>query len=837
MNVLVIDCYGETQEQRHQAEEFIALVKSCFPGSQEGRQDPTIDVRGYKNNALQDIMWVQKGDWGVDPKVLDTARLMFRDQDADGSGDLDQGELFSVIGVIMSRMGTELDEDFLNWMEEQVGKSMQLYDTDCNGTLDEEEFVGMLQGPPWCSLFPEDTRKKEAAIAALKKFCLLDIIIVDGDPNLLPWHSDCEDLLQVVWQVYTAQKWPGGGDKCIAMIGTTMMAQLTTYLAAMGPTRMLTLGSMAGFGSSHEMESVDTNSEAVEMGYMYFNNGNGNVHRYDSNKQRWDKAGNVCMQLNATARRPNRYRPKMPGQMDNTDTTRVARETKHIGHWLFEGLKQNQFPALCVRMWDICLSKEAAGSGDIEVIASSARGPEILEIRKSSILTMWPFMKQIPETVHVLRTFCDHFEEHFAYDGKRDCKAAWFDWLVVEAGQHKLEVKLPDRSKEKFELLQSPIPSVAAFTVDGRRSCPRPRTVSPSLLRPARPDPANVFRGGMLSPAVMHMSNRPKRKVPLHERLLSPKSDTPINPKSDEYLKSPEGLIMECFQSTRSAAEQCLFSPKAILSQNRSQAMAEGVVRPHTSLAVLRPLAMVRAAEEEEAKQCKEEEKETDFDGTFDTGSMEEMMKKSSDKVEKVRPSFNTMPQRLSISRMGVGDCTAYRRIPPKGYKAPQPPLSPTKYETQVVTYKVRNQSPRKGRPYCGLDSTSGASYSRQCTASPPTPTYLTTEGVWRAAALAKRRQQIEGEYNLSFPKEGEYFGNRAMRHFLGTTSPSVQVGGPKTGSALGGHFERTLKPVHPKQWKGDPAPSGTRAKDFRKCVAPLSPSDKLLYMGSIKIK
>jgi hypothetical protein len=66
------------------------------------------------------------------------------------------------------------------------------------------------------------------------------------------------------------------------------------------------------------------------------------------------------MQMNANSCKPQPYRPKIPGQMDNSDITRVARDSKRLQHWVFKGMPDNGFPALCDRVWDICLPLEVA---------------------------------------------------------------------------------------------------------------------------------------------------------------------------------------------------------------------------------------------------------------------------------------------------------------------------------------------------------------------------------------------------------------------------------------------------------------------------------------------
>jgi hypothetical protein len=70
---------------------------------------------------------------------------------------------------------------------------------------------------------------------------------------------------QVVWQVYFAQSWPGGGDNCIAMLGSTMLTQMVCYLTSIGPESISVLGkSAAGFRDSKSMKQVDLKGKAVE---------------------------------------------------------------------------------------------------------------------------------------------------------------------------------------------------------------------------------------------------------------------------------------------------------------------------------------------------------------------------------------------------------------------------------------------------------------------------------------------------------------------------------------------------------------------------------------------
>ena len=93
-----------------------ALVKKSFPGEKEGGFDVHLEVHpadtacptggpsadavcatvfiepGFvcvvtqfrKPDDLSHLSWVQKGDWGVSPQVLDSARVLFKEKDVDG---------------------------------------------------------------------------------------------------------------------------------------------------------------------------------------------------------------------------------------------------------------------------------------------------------------------------------------------------------------------------------------------------------------------------------------------------------------------------------------------------------------------------------------------------------------------------------------------------------------------------------------------------------------------------------------------------------------------------------------------------------------------------------
>lgn len=146
----------------------------------------------------------------------------------------------------------------------------------------------------------------------------------------------------------------------------------------------------------------------------------------------------------------------------------------------------------------------------------------------------------------------------------------------------------------------------------------------------------------------------------------------------------------------------------------------------------------------------------------------------------------------------------------------------------------TNSQLSTQGRPYCGIEGTSRDSYEAMRSRRPRSPDYVTSEAVWRASELSKRRAALSGEFLTPHPKEGEWFGQMATKHFLDATQPSIAVGSSKTGSHIGGHFERTLKPVDRKRWLGARVSKAQASQDFCRSVQPLSPTDKNDFLGAI---
>jgi len=376
----------------------------------------------------------------------------------------------------------------------------------------------------------------------------------------------------------------------------------------------------------------------------------------------------------------------------------------------------------------------------------------------------------------------------------KDTKEQWFEWLCFEANQLKVTVKLHPRVKEKYKDLEPAIPGLKAYDAHGRKSSPRqPRNVMLGTLRATpSPNPATVFKKSGAATA-MARSHRPKRHSPSYmNRPLSPASKTPVNPKSSEWWqKSPGGTRA----SVRNDAESCCFRAPSILG-DRTVSPLPGV-RPQTTMAVIRPMTTPEEiAAAKLAMEAPEEEEAGEEDWTFNE---EDFNKTKEPEKEAWSSTKISMPQRQVLHKMGMADCLDVSAGPvPQGYRTNpgvpsyemidhiqlgSPPLSPSKYEQPQHYYKVKDQSPKKTRPFCTFAAKGLANMTIR--KHPPLPEYEgpyppTPEQVCRRERNESRKRNLthtdmrHGEWNLSFPKNGEFFGGASVKHWLPATNSRV---------------------------------------------------------------
>lgn len=144
----------------------------------------------------------------------------------------------------------------------------------------------------------------------------------------------------------------------------------------------------------------------------------------------------------------------------------------------------------------------------------------------------------------------------------------------------------------------------------------------------------------------------------------------------------------------------------------------------------------------------------------------------------------------------------------------------------------------KRWRLTCPVWCAGYTSISAGCVASSrPRETAKGASDVVKCVSLTRPHQlkALRGEFKLPFPKEGEYFGAQASAHFLDPTPGHAASGG--VYSYLGGHFERTLKPLETSKWRGQPIDISKRPKDFHRSVSPLKTRDKLLLMGHVIVR
>ena len=79
---------------------------------------------------------------------------------------------------------------------------------------------------------PQFTPKVRPDVA-LKSFCSLDYIVLDGAPALQPWKEELADVLRLVYQVILAVRNPEL-DACPRLLCSMVGTQMVTYLINLG---------------------------------------------------------------------------------------------------------------------------------------------------------------------------------------------------------------------------------------------------------------------------------------------------------------------------------------------------------------------------------------------------------------------------------------------------------------------------------------------------------------------------------------------------------------------------------------------------------------------------
>ena len=114
---------------------------------------------------------------------------------------------------------------------------------------------------------------------AMRNFCMVDIVLCDGDPYILPWSREGTDLLCLCNQVWVAQSFGGsmnttmlGTSHCLALIlfltiavraGSAVTTQMMQYLSMIGPDIIGVFnGNSKGGKLKPDLERIDLTQEA-----------------------------------------------------------------------------------------------------------------------------------------------------------------------------------------------------------------------------------------------------------------------------------------------------------------------------------------------------------------------------------------------------------------------------------------------------------------------------------------------------------------------------------------------------------------------------------------------
>jgi len=494
MKILVINCFPQTSHGKQDFSEFLSLVKDCI------EDDDILETCTHRPEHLKKFLWQQPEVKGLYPSLLKVVRQCFFDI-GDGADALDESQLRTMLVQCYQRLGTPLKADFILQMEHSVHEMFKRYDTNLSGDIDIEECVEMLNEKPWCDLLPEPLEVKQMQQEGLRNFCELDIVIVEGDPNLLPWNPDASALVQMIYSVWRAQQWQGDGLN-ICLLGSTCVAQIMHFLMIRGPhVPSVFNGLVAGQGdrTTKPISAVNVTADAVRQKGLFLDNSCGRCFSFSAqlsslgSESEWREAcssgvwkgqGNLGLCRNGSKTQPSRkYEKKRSEQQDNSKSF-VKLKLQDVGHWVFQGLQVPSFTARCDRFWDLNLDPSAVNCmphdklGELNVMASSQRGPEVLEMNGDQmLLTMFPFKKLFRESVLLMKNFIAR--QTASMKVSADSKSVWYDWMQRAGGSRLLDVKLDHAVKYE----QSDRPLFADF-----KSCWRGRLNDPDRAHSCPPE-------------------------------------------------------------------------------------------------------------------------------------------------------------------------------------------------------------------------------------------------------------------------------------------------------------------------------------------------------------
>lgn len=442
MKILVVNAFAQTGAGQRRFDELLSLVKGCIDCDAI-----FVDTCTHRYEDISKYIFQQPTVSGLYPSVVNTVKELF---EAEGvTGGVDPYQFRVMVTQLFQRLGVPLKPEFVLEMKHRVLQSFEKYDLDGSGDIDMDEVLSMLQTKPWCDMLPEPRELKQRQYECLKNFCELDMVIVDGDPNLVPWQPECRPLVQFVYQCWKSQQFKSSAVN-VCMIGSAIVSQILQYLMINGPEMIHVFNGLKpgqGERNMRNLKTFDVSSTAIAQGSVMLDNSCGTCYTYSTAERKWQKQCEVGIVRNGSLPvPPRRFKKKQQNQLQDNSTTYVECLPQYYTHWLFKGLAKPSLFARCDRLWDLLNHVSVFNSnprkklGQINVMSDSNRGPEVLQLNDSQIIaTMFPFMKLFPETATLLTNFIQTHLNDMKHS--MDNKLAWFEWMQQQGAAEQLNLR------------------------------------------------------------------------------------------------------------------------------------------------------------------------------------------------------------------------------------------------------------------------------------------------------------------------------------------------------------------------------------------------------------
>jgi len=470
---------------------------------------------------LREYIHAQKQEGNVISDVaMRCARELFDEFDPDGSGSMDSEELVPLLVKMLGFLGTFVSPERREKLEYEAEGLVEEFDADGSGELDFEEFIAMLSCDPWYSLLPTDTKADKAAQRAIQNFCALDLIVVDGDPNLLPWHDEARDLLHLVYQVLYSQHWKDVdrvallGTKCVTQMVHCLECSLHNDWKASGVSKITSVVDV-----QRTIRELNQKGPVEGLAHALCSDDRvGQCMAYDSAGQRWIPSFNIglvrtCHRHDLHSRprftQASGRHPIIPGTEESVGA-RVTVESAHAKHEVLRDFDMSFYaPSDRESKWDLVTPD---GSSKMTLLAFSNRGGAVYEAAAEVILcTTFSLSAFFPSMVTMVRNFARKHYQKFK-TGLGNKKRGFAHWMEINGEVGKLSLdKLANTRGLAEQKVENPEIKKMARGKPFTPSTPRgPRCLEQAPRRMLAPDPAllRIFQEPAMSKAQIRQMER-----------------------------------------------------------------------------------------------------------------------------------------------------------------------------------------------------------------------------------------------------------------------------------------------------------------------------------------